>query len=211
MFRAIAIAIAAFSAALPARADIQHDSIRHLVKLEQSALRSANSSHLRSMITPISASAVKGPSYDKSWLATQPQATGGAQFQCLAEALYFEARGESLQGQFAVAEVIMNRVDSPRFPGSICGVVNQGTGRLHACQFSYTCDGRPEHVSEQAAWDRVAKVAKAVMTGAPRVLTKGATFYHTRAVRPSWARKFTKTASIGAHYFYRAGYRVSSN
>lgn len=128
MFRAIAIAIAAFWAALPARADIQHDSIRHLVKLEQSALRSANSSHLRSMITPISASAVKGPSYDKSWLATQPRATGGAQFQCLAEALYFEARGESLQGQFAVAEVIMNRVDSPRFPGSICGVVNQGTG-----------------------------------------------------------------------------------
>lgn len=163
------------------------------------------------MITPISASAVKGPSYDKSWLATQPRATGGAQFQCLAEALYFEARGESLQGQFAVAEVIMNRVDSPRFPGSICGVVNQGTGRLHACQFSYTCDGRPEHVNEKAAWDRVAKVAKAVMTGAPRVLTKGATFYHTRAVRPSWARKFTKTASIGAHYFYRAGYRVSSN
>ncbi|MCA0997650.1 cell wall hydrolase [Alloyangia pacifica] len=211
MFRAIAIAIAAIWAALPARADIQHDSIRHLVKLEQSALRSANSSHLRSMITPVSASAVKGPSYDKSWLATQPQATGGAQFQCLAEALYFEARGESLQGQFAVAEVIMNRVDSPRFPGSICGVVNQGTGRLHACQFSYTCDGRPEHVSEKAAWDRVAKVAKAVMTGAPRVLTKGATFYHTRAVRPSWARKFTKTASIGAHYFYRAGYRVSSN
>ncbi|WP_353472990.1 cell wall hydrolase [Salipiger sp. H15] len=212
MFRATAIVAAAIFAALPVRADIQHDSIRHLVKLEQSALRSANSSHLRRMVTPVAAGAAKTPHYDRAWLAAQPKATGGPQWQCLAEALYFEARGETLQGQFAVAEVIMNRVDSPRFPDSVCGVINQGTGRLNACQFSYTCDGRPEKVSEAAAWERVAKVAKAVISGAPRALTAGATYYHTRGVQPSWARKFTKTATIGAHYFYRGGsYRISTS
>ncbi|EEX14976.1 cell wall hydrolase SleB [Citreicella sp. SE45] len=174
-------------------------------------MKSAQQAHLNGLITPVSTGAVRGFNYDRAWLASQPEASGGAQFQCLAEALYFEARGESLKGQFAVAEVILNRVDSPRFPNSVCGVINQGTGRKYACQFTYTCDGLPEHISEPAAWDRVAKVAKAMLSGAPRALTNGATFYHTHAVRPSWSRKFTKTASIGDHFFYRAGYRVSSN
>lgn len=141
--------------------------------------------------------------HSESWISARPVATGGAQWQCLTEALYFEARGESAEGLFAVAEVILNRVDSARYPGTVCDVVNQGTGKRHACQFSYTCDGRPEEVRDQGAWQRVGKVARAMLDGAPRGLTDGALFYHTRSVAPSWARKFHRTASIGVHHFYR--------
>ncbi len=149
--------------------------------------------------------------YDKSWLAAQPTPKGGKDWQCLTEALYFEARGESLKGQFAVAEVILNRVDHARYPNSVCGVINQGTGKKFQCQFTYTCDGRAEVVNEPAAYARVGKVAQAMIAGAPRALTKGATHYHTTAVRPKWAKRFENTAKIGVHRFYRMPVRVSSN
>ncbi len=136
-------------------------------------------------------------------LARMPAPKGGAEWRCLAEALYFEARGETLKGQFAVAEVILNRVDSPRFPDSVCSVINQGTGRKHGCQFTYTCDGRAEAITEPAAWNRVARVAQVMLNGAPRTLTKGATHYHTAAVRPAWSRIYPRTATIGDHHFYR--------
>lgn len=142
-------------------------------------------------------------SYSKDFLSERPKANGGDQWQCLSEALYFEARGESVKGQFAVAEVILNRVASPAFPNTVCEVVHQGTGKKYQCQFSYTCDGRAEVISEPKAWARVGKVARLMLDGAPRKLTEGATFYHTRAVNPSWARKFARTAEIGVHYFYR--------
>ncbi|WP_254919112.1 cell wall hydrolase [Oceanicola sp. 22II-s10i] len=149
--------------------------------------------------------------YSRAWLSKQPRATGDSEWACLAEALYFEARGETVKGQFAVAEVIMNRVDSPAFPNSICGVIHQGTGRKYACQFTYTCDGHAEVIAEPRAYQRVAKVAAAMVAGAPRALTDGATYYHTAHVSPSWARKFALTASIGVHHFYRRHVRVSSN
>lgn len=150
-------------------------------------------------------------SYTKDWLANQPKAKGGKQWECLAEALYFEARGENLKGQFAVAEVILNRVDHAQYPNSICGVVNQGTGKKYQCQFTYTCDGRAEVIHEPKAYQRVGKVAQAMIDGAPRALTQGATHYHTTAVRPSWARRFEQTAKIGVHRFYRMPVRVTSN
>ncbi|SFR52683.1 cell wall hydrolase [Litoreibacter janthinus] len=137
-----------------------------------------------------------------SALNAMPKATGGAQWRCLSEALYFEARGETLKGQIAVAEVILNRVSSSRFPDTVCGVINQGTGRKYACQFTYTCDGRPEHISEPAAFDRVGKVARMMLNGAPRQFAGGATFYHTTAVNPRWASKFRRTARHGVHLFY---------
>ncbi len=149
--------------------------------------------------------------YSADYIAALPRANGGKQWQCLSEALYFEARGESIKGQVAVAEVILNRVDSPAYPDSVCGVINQGTGRKFACQFTYTCDGRAEIINEQSAYERVAKIARLVMDGLPRNLTKGATHYHTTSVRPSWARKFPKTAKIGSHVFYRQPIVVSSN
>ncbi|GAA6208569.1 hypothetical protein NBRC116601_18620 [Cognatishimia sp. WU-CL00825] len=147
----------------------------------------------------------------RSWVDQQPVVSGDAQWACLAQALYFEARGESVKGQFAVAEVILNRVDTPRFPNSVCKVVNQGTGRKYACQFTFTCDGHPEVIREQAAYHRVGKIAKLMLEGGPRDLTDGATYYHTKAVNPRWARKFTRTTTIGVHHFYRNPTRLSQN
>lgn len=149
--------------------------------------------------------------YDISWVNAQPVPKGGSDLQCLAEALYFEARGETLRGQYAVAEVILNRVESKKFPNSVCSVINQGTGRKYACQFTYTCDGKPETILEFKAYERLKKVAKVMLSGGPRRLTHGATYYHTKAVRPSWSRKFSRTTTIGVHHFYRAPRRLSQN
>ena len=136
----------------------------------------------------------------QDWLMAQPTPDGDAQWQCLTEALYFEARGESLEGQIAVAEVILNRVDSKLYPRSVCGVVKQRGGG--GCQFSYVCDGRTR-MREAGAADLAGRIARAMLDGAPRLLTDGATHFHTRGVRPGWSKRFAHTASIGAHLFYR--------
>ncbi len=148
--------------------------------------------------------------YSQERLDRISKASGGKSWACMAEALYFEARGETLRGMFAVAEVILNRVDDPRYPSSVCGVVNQGTGERFRCQFTYTCDGRPETIGDTRAYQRVGKVAKIMMDGEPRRLTKGATHYHTKAVKPRWSRVFPRTATIGYHHFYREPSRIAS-
>jgi hypothetical protein len=146
--------------------------------------------------------------YSPAMLASVPPADGGAQWECLTQALYFEARGESVAGQFAVGEVILNRADHRAYPASVCGVVHQGasSGR---CQFSFMCDGHAETVTEPDSWDRAGKIARLLLDGAPRSLTGGATYFHSIAVRPSWARVFTRTARIGAHIFYRDPNKVA--
>ncbi len=141
--------------------------------------------------------------FSKSWIDAQPSAAGGDEWRCLAEALYFEARGETVKGQFAVAEVILNRVESDRFPASACGVIHQGTGKKYQCQFTYTCDGHKEVIGEPRAFERVSKVARAALDGDAPALTEGATHYHTTAVKPRWSKVYTKTAAIGDHIFYR--------
>ncbi|WP_114285222.1 cell wall hydrolase [Candidatus Halocynthiibacter alkanivorans] len=151
-----------------------------------------------------SKSALSEVVYTRDWIDSQDVVEGDNDWQCLTQALYFEARGESVKGQFAVAEVILNRVDSAKFPGTICKVVNQGTGKRYKCQFSYTCDGRREIVNDKTSWKRAGKIARIMQQGGERVLTSGATYYHTKAVNPRWARKFTRTTSIGVHLFYRA-------
>lgn len=139
--------------------------------------------------------------YDMAWLMAQPAPSGDADWQCLTEALYFEARGETLKGQFAVAEVILNRVDSPLYPRSVCGVIKaRGRG---ACAFSYVCDGNPDQMRDRASRETAGRIARVMLDGAPRLLTDGATHFHTRAVRPKWAGQFRHTATIGAHIFYR--------
>lgn len=122
--------------------------------------------------------------------------------ECLSEALYFEARGEGSQGQAAVAEVILNRVDHPRFPKTVCGVVNQSG------QFTYNKNGR---IREKGTFARVQKIAMAALAGAPRTLTNGATYFHTPAVRPGWSKRFERTIRIGRHIFYRSDRRFASN
>ncbi|WP_431309891.1 cell wall hydrolase [Algicella marina] len=148
--------------------------------------------------------------FDVEQLDEMPRVAGDAEWQCLTEALYFEARGETLKGQLAVAEVILNRVDSRNYPGSVCGVISQGSKRLHACQFSFKCDGQPEKFREKKAYERVGKIARLMLEGRERLLTDGATHYHTRHVNPSWARRLTKTADIGVHLFYRKPSRTAS-
>ncbi|MBF9047558.1 cell wall hydrolase [Rhodobacterales bacterium LSUCC0031] len=139
-------------------------------------------------------------------LDAMPRVRGNRQWRCMTEAIYFEARGEEIPGQYAVAEVILNRVDHANYPNRICDVVNQGTGRRYACQFTYTCDGIPEVVTDQRAWDRAGKIARIMMDGAPRNLTAGATHYHADYVNPRWARVYPRTARYGTHIFYRRQY-----
>lgn len=141
--------------------------------------------------------------YSTDWLDAQAVVKGDGEWRCLAEAVYFEARGESVKGQFAVAEVILNRVDSSAYPATICGVVNQGSGQLHGCQFSYLCDGHPKTITEPRAFERAGKIANVMAEITERPLTSGATHYHSKAVNPHWARSFDRTTSIGQHHFYK--------
>ncbi len=149
--------------------------------------------------------------YDNRFLDALPKPSGGEAWRCLSEALYFEARGEEVEGIFAVAEVILNRVDSAAYPGTVCGVIYQGTGRQFECQFTYSCDGKKEIIRDKQAYDRVSKVARLMLDGAPRRLTQGATHYHTRSVRPSWSRVYPETVRIGYHVFYRQPDRYALN
>ena len=201
-----------------AGAAMAEGTIGDIASAEKSGLQSVGTVKLASLLNTDAIREVRPRArkeikieYNSKWLARQSGLSLSEQASCLAEALYFEARGETVKGQFAVAEVIKNRVESERFPGSFCGVINQGTGKKYQCQFTYTCDGHPEVIREKRAYARVAKIASIMARGASRPLTDGATFYHTRAVSPSWSRKFARTASIGVHHFYRRHIRLSSN
>lgn len=125
------------------------------------------------------------------------------QLDCLAKAVYYEARSEDSVGQMAVAEVVMNRVHDPRFPKSICEVVYQGQYRSTGCQFTFTCDGAARHKPYGGAWDRAKNVALHVMLGLNTPVTNNATHYHTDYVNPYWAPGLVETAEIGTHIFYR--------
>ncbi|MEM6409014.1 MAG: cell wall hydrolase [Pseudomonadota bacterium] len=177
-----------------------------LLEAEKTGKARLRASRVTKIATPVmqQRSQKKGKlTYDMGALDARAPASGGAQWACLSEAIYFEARGESLKGQIAVAEVILNRVASPKFPDTVCKVINQGTGRKYACQFTYTCDGLPETITEPAAYERSGKIARMMLDGAPRKLSGGALFYHTTAVKPRWARKFERTARMGVHLFYK--------
>lgn len=126
-----------------------------------------------------------------------------SEMKCLAEAIYFEARGEALVGQYAVGEVIINRVLSKNFPNSVCGVISEGSTRRNACQFSYNCDGKLEIITEKKIYERILKLSQMLLEPSARFLTNGATFYHSKLVNPSWSKKFIKTNEIGNHVFYK--------
>ena len=125
------------------------------------------------------------------------------EMKCLSEALYFEARGEQIEGQIAVADVIINRKNSNRFPSTICGVVSEGSHKKHACQFSYNCDGKLELIYDKKTYSRIAKLSSLILNGAFSDVTNGATFFHASEVSPSWSKKFQKTRKIGRHIFYK--------
>lgn len=220
IMKAIFAAVAAATisaAALPAAADeALATGLSAILDQERDALSVVPDDRL-SLLTSQPAAGAVDPSteitvvYNPAFLEEQPAASGGAQWECLAEALYFEARGETVRGMFAVGEVILNRVDSDNYPDTLCNVINQGTGRKYGCQFTYTCDGKAEVIAEPRAWERVGKVARILVDGLPRDLTGGATHYHTKAVSPSWAQRYPRTATIGSHHFYRQPVRTASN
>jgi spore germination cell wall hydrolase CwlJ-like protein len=124
--------------------------------------------------------------------------------KCLTAAIYFEARGEPVRGQIAVAQVVLNRVFSGYYPATVCGVVYQNSDRHLACQFTFTCDGVPEVVREPDAWERAKKIANESLDGELWVPEIGkATHYHAYWVHPSWVHEMTKVYKVGVHTFYR--------
>ena len=125
-----------------------------------------------------------------------------AEADCLAEAVYYEARGETRKGQIAVAQVIRNRVNSKHYPDTICGVVYQGSHRKTGCQFTFTCDGSMEREPVGRPWDRAQLVASYVLSQEPESLVGRSTHYHTKAVRPKWARTLKRQKVVGSHIFY---------
>lgn len=126
------------------------------------------------------------------------------QEKCLAEAVYFEARGEAVRGQIAVAQVVMNRVFSGYYPTTVCGVVYQNANRHLACQFTFACDGIPDVVTEPDMWDRAKKIAKATLDGRLWLPEVGkSTHYHAYWVHPSWVHEMKKMYRTGVHTFYR--------
>ena len=129
-----------------------------------------------------------------------------AEENCLARAVYFEARSESELGQLAVAKVILNRVKDPEYPKSICGVVYQGSGKRNSCQFSFACDGLPDDVRSAAAWSNAKRIAQMAMSGDAKVAAVGsATNYHADYVNPAWAKSMRRLIKIGHHVFYDEG------
>ena len=135
---------------------------------------------------------------------------------CLALGLYHEARGETELGQIAVAQVILNRVKSPKYPGSICGVVFENEHRFNACQFSFACDGRSDKPENWPMYQKMKQLADEVLCNPecsyhvhrdpplarlPSSMRR-ASHYHTFRVNPGWSRRINRVGQIGAHIFY---------
>ena len=124
--------------------------------------------------------------------------------KCLAEAIYFESRGEAVRGQMAVAQVILNRVFSGKYPNTVCGVVYQNAHRRLHCQFTFACDGIPDIVREPDMWERAKTIAAEMLDGKLWLPEVGkATHYHAYWVHPGWVREMTKMHKLGVHTFYR--------
>lgn len=143
---------------------------------------------------------------DHAWMRNPLPATvfSKAEQKCLANAIYFEARSESVRGQAAVAQVVLNRVRNPTYPASICGVVYQNDHWLNRCQFSFACDGRKKRVTEPRHYKVAEEIALAVTAGKIFLPEVGSsTHYYASYVSPGWARSMKKMTRIGLHIFYR--------
>ncbi|MET0258459.1 MAG: cell wall hydrolase, partial [Methylobacterium sp.] len=143
---------------------------------------------------------------DHSWAATAlpPSSFTAKEQTCLANGIYFEARGETELGQAAVAQVILNRVRNPAYPKTICGVVYQNASWRNRCQFSFACDGIKDVIWNKRAFAAAERIADAVTKGETWLPEVGsATHYHATYVRPRWASTMEKVDKIGLHVFYR--------
>jgi hypothetical protein len=129
-----------------------------------------------------------------------PRAAGD--LDCLADAVYYEARGESAEGQAAIAQVVLNRTRHAGFPKSVCGVVFQGAA-AGACQFSFACNGLMDRKKEVEAWARARVVAQRALSGITAPEVGQATHFHIASVHPGWGPNLIRVAQVGVHVFYR--------
>jgi len=125
-----------------------------------------------------------------------------AEHRCLAKAIYFEARSESLLGQMAVANVVMNRVNDPNYPNTVCEVVFQNESRRNGCQFSFACDGKPDRPKPGKAWTVAQNIASQFLDGKTVHAVSDATHYHADYVSPNWSSSLRRIKQIGRHIFY---------
>jgi hypothetical protein len=133
--------------------------------------------------------------------------------RCLAEAMYYEARGEGVDGEKAIAEVVFNRMRSSGYPHSICGVVYQRGATGHGCQFSFTCNGEMDATKSAGAWARAKRLAGRILTGLIQLgdATEDAIAFHAAAVQPGWGGHLVRTIQIGNHVFYRRATHTQSS
>ena len=150
-------------------------------------------------MVPTLADTMRGRPLDEQVAAYERVETDNQEQDCLASAVYFEARGESLEGQLAVAEVVMNRAASGRYPSTICGVVEQ------PWQFSFVnATGRiPNANRDSVAWSRAVAIARIAQEGVTDQLSSDCLWYHADYVSPSWGRRLNRVTKIGLHIFYR--------
>lgn len=151
---------------------------------------------------PVVAAAAPAPAL----AVDSPQFRLIAEHRCLSEVMYYEARGEGVSGQKAVAEVVFARMRNGNYGQSICAVVYEGARRA-GCQFSFACNGDMDRPKEMMAWRQAENLAARILTGEIRLpnATGGATNFHAVSVEPEWAATLQRTAQIGKHVFYRGG------
>ena len=134
---------------------------------------------------------------------------GSRELDCLTQAVYYEARGETPSGQAAVAQVVLNRARNAAFPKTICGVVFQRAS-ARGCQFSFACDGSTQRGREAGAWNRAQKIASRALDGFVMAEVGSATHFHTLNVAPMWGPRLLRVAQVGMHVFYRFGGRAGA-
>lgn len=123
--------------------------------------------------------------------------------ECLTQAVYYEAASEGVNGQRAVAQVILNRMRHPAYPASVCGVIYQGSDRTTGCQFTFTCDGSLARAPLQSLWKQARRIASEALAGKVFAPVGHATHYHANYVSPYWADSLDKSVQIARHIFYR--------
>ncbi|WP_242183006.1 cell wall hydrolase [Sphingomonas sp. CARO-RG-8B-R24-01] len=173
---------------------------------------SATQAVARNLASALATTNPSPPPFDPSWLS---ETDFGAATTCLATAIYYEAAGEPIAGQQAVAQVVLNRLRNPHYPKTICGVVYEGADRRDGCQFTFSCDGSLARRPDPAALARARGIAEAALRGAISLPAGQATHYHAIWIVPRWAGDLSKVAIIGHHVFYRpprpyGGYAMAS-
>jgi hypothetical protein len=152
---------------------------------------------------PTSSAVASSAGVAEPFVASSDTTTFDRSLECLSQAIYYEARSQSDDGQRAVAQVVLNRVRHPAFPNSVCGVVYQGSQRSTGCQFTFTCDGSMNGGVRPDAWERARRIAESALRGSVYRPVGLATNYHTTAIHPYWAPSLVPQAIVGAHIFYR--------